>query len=144
MKRGSCQGLINMVGCMGQMEFSATIKLITGEEIFAIVTPCEENDKDFLLLYEPVIISTVSTMTGYGYKIEPWLKTADDDIFIIERNRIITLSECRDQELIKYHEKFIRQKNKMSSSNPYEEKLGKDQGYVDTVKEMREKLEKLL
>jgi hypothetical protein len=129
---------------MRQMEFSATIKLITGEEIFAIVTPCEENDKDFLLLYEPVIISTVSTMNGYGYKIEPWLKTADDDIFIIERNRIITLSECRDQELIKYHEKFIRQKNKMSSSNPYEEKLGKDQGYVDTVKEMREKLEKLL
>jgi hypothetical protein len=133
-----------MVECMGQMEFSATIKLITGEEIFAIVTPCEENDKEFLLLYEPVIISTVSTMTGYGYKIEPWLKTADDDIFIIERNRIITLSECRDQELIKYHEKFIRQKNKMSSSNPYEEKLGKDQGYVDTVKEMREKLERLL
>lgn len=129
---------------MRQMEFSATIKLITGEEIFAIVTPCEENDKDFLLLYEPVIISTVSTMNGYGYKIEPWLKTADDDIFIIERNRIITLSECKDQELIKYHEKFIRQKNKMSSSNPYEEKLGKDQGYVDTVKEMREKLERLL
>jgi hypothetical protein len=126
------------------MEFSATIKLITGEEIFAIVTPCEENNKEFLLLYEPVIISTVSTMTGYGYKIEPWLKTADDDIFIIERNRIITLSECRDQELIKYHEKFINQKNKLVSSNPYEEKLGKDQGYVDTVKEMREKLERLL
>ena len=129
---------------MGQMEFSATIKLITGEEIFAIVTPCEENDKEFLLLYEPVIISTVSTMNGYGYKIEPWLKTADDDVFIIERHRIITISECRDSDLIAYHEKFIKQKNKMISSNPYEEKLGKDQGYVDTVKEMREKLEKLL
>jgi hypothetical protein len=130
--------------CMGQMEFSATIKLITGEEIFAIVTPCEENDKEFLLLYEPVIISTVSTMNGYGYKIEPWLKTADDDIFIIERNRIITISECRDSDLIAYHEKFIKQKNKMISSNPYEEKLGKEQGYVDTVKDMREKLERLL
>ena len=130
---------------MGQMEFSATIKLITGEEIFAKVTPCEENNKDLLLLlYEPVTISTINTVNGYGYKIEPWLKTADDDMFIIERDRIITLSECRDQDLISYHEKFIRQKNKMVSSNPYEEKLGKDQGFVDTVKEMGEKLEKLL
>lgn len=129
---------------MGQMEFSATIKLITGEEIFAIVTPCEEDNKDLLLLYEPVIISTINTVNGYGYKIEPWLKTADDDMFIIQKDRIITISECRDQDLISYHEKFIRQKNKLSYSNPYEEKLGKDQGYVDTVKEMREKLEKLL
>lgn len=126
------------------MEFSATIKLITGEEIFAKVTPCEEDNKDLLLLYEPVIISTINTVNGYGYKIEPWLKTADDDMFIIQKDRIITISECRDQDLISYHEKFIRQKNKLSYSNPYEEKLGKDQGYVDTVKEMREKLEKLL
>lgn len=129
---------------MRHMEFSATIKLITGEEIFAKVTPCEENNKDLLLLYEPVIISTINTVNGYGYKIEPWLKTADDDMFIIERDRVITLSECRDQDLISYHEKFIRQKNKLSYSNPYEEKLGKEQGYVDTVKEMREKLEKLI
>jgi|688.fasta_scaffold116688_1 hypothetical protein len=129
---------------MGQMEFSATIKLISGEEIFAKVTPCEEDNKDLLLLYEPVIISTINTVNGYGYKIEPWLKTADDDMFIIQKDRIITISECRDQDLISYHEKFIRQKNKLSYSNPYEEKLGKEQGYVDTVKEMREKLEKLL
>jgi hypothetical protein len=129
---------------MGQMEFSATIKLISGEEIFAKVTPCEEDSKDLLLLYEPVIISTINTVNGYGYKIEPWLKTADYDMFIIQKDRIITISECRDQDLISYHEKFIRQKNKLSYSNPYEEKLGKEQGYVDTVKEMREKLEKLL
>jgi hypothetical protein len=129
---------------MGQMEFSATIKLISGEEIFAKVTPCEEDNKDLLLLYEPVIISTINTVNGYGYKIKPWLKTADDDMFIIQKDRIITISECRDQDLISYHEKFIRQKNKLSYSNPYEEKLGKEQGYVDTVKEMREKLEKLL
>ena len=50
---------------MGQMEFSATIKLITGEEIFAKVTPCEEDNKDLLLLYEPVIISAINTVNGY-------------------------------------------------------------------------------
>jgi hypothetical protein len=125
-------------------QFPATIKLITGEEIFAIVTPHEENNKEFLLLYEPVIITEVKTLSGnYGYKIEPWLKTADDDTFLIGRDRIITLSECRDNDTINYHLKFIKQKNKDSLGNPYEEKLTKEQGYVSNVNIMRNKLEEI-
>jgi hypothetical protein len=123
------------------MEFPATIKLTTGEEIFAIVLP----EKDFLMLYEPVIISEVRTISGdYGYKIEPWLKTADDDMFIINRNNIITLSECKDKDIINYHLKFIAKKNMVGYKDPYEEKLSKKQGYVSNVNIMRNKLEQLL
>jgi len=123
------------------MEFPATIKLTTGEEIFAIVLP----EKDFLMLYEPVIISEIKTMNGdYGYKIEPWLKTASDDMFIINRNNIITLSECKDKDIINYHLKFIAKKNMIGYVDPYEEKLSKKQGYVSNVNIMRNKLEQLL
>lgn len=123
------------------MEFPATIKLTTGEEIFAIVLP----EKDFLMLYEPVIISEIKTMNGdYGYKIEPWLKTADDDMFIVNRNNIITLSECKDKDIINYHLKFIAKKNMIGYVDPYEEKLSKKQGYVSNVNIMRNKLEQLL
>lgn len=125
-------------------QFPATIKLITGEEIFAIVTAHEENNKQFLLIYEPVIITEIKTLNGnYGYKIESWLKTSDDDTFLIERDKIITLSECRDDDTIKYHLKFINQKNKNSLSNPFEEKLTKEQGYVSNVNIMRNKLEEI-
>jgi hypothetical protein len=123
------------------MEFPATIKLTTGEEVFAIVLP----EKDFLMLYEPVIISEIKTMNGdYGYKIEPWLKTASDDMFIINRNNIITLSECKDKDIINYHLKFIARKNMIGYVDPYEEKLSKKQGYVSNVNIMRNKLEQLL
>jgi hypothetical protein len=123
------------------MEFPATIKLTTGEEIFAIVS----TEKDFLLLYEPVIISEIKTLSGeYGFKIEPWLKTADDDLYIINRNNVITLSECKDKDIISYHLKFIAQKNINGYVDPYEEKLGKKQGYISNVEKMRSKLEKLL
>ncbi len=123
------------------MEFPATIKLTTGEEIFAIVS----TEKDFLLLYEPVIISEIKTLSGdYGFKIEPWLKTADDDLYIINRNNVITLSECKDKDIINYHLKFIAQKNINGYVDPYEEKLGKKQGYISNVEEMKSKLEKLL
>jgi hypothetical protein len=123
------------------MEFPATIKLTTGEEIFAIVLP----EKDFLMLYEPVIITEIKTMNGdYGYKIEPWLKTASDDMFIINRNTVITLSECNDRDIINYHLKFIAKKNMIGYVDPYEEKLSKKQGYVSNVNIMRNKLEQLL
>jgi hypothetical protein len=123
------------------MEFPATIKLTTREEIFAIVLP----EKDFLMLYEPVIISEIKTINGdYGYKIEPWLKTASDDMFIVNRNNIITLSECKDKDIINYHLKFIAKKNMIGYVDPYEEKLSKKQGYVSNVNIMRNKLEQLL
>jgi len=123
------------------MEFPATIKLTTGEEIFAIVLP----EKDFLMLYEPVIITEIKTMNGdYGYKIEPWLKTASDDMFIVNRNTVITLSECKDKDIINYHLKFIAKKNMIGYVDPYEEKLTKQQGYVSNVNIMRNKLEQLL
>lgn len=125
-------------------EFPATIKLITGEEIFAIVTPHIEKNKRLLLLYEPVIITEVTTLSGnYAYKIVPWLKSADDDTFLISEDKIITLSECRKQELINYHLKFIQQKHNVDLTDPYEEKLSKEQGYVSNVNIMRNKLEEL-
>lgn len=125
-------------------QFPATVKLITGEEIFAIVSPHNEENKNFLLLYEPVIISEVKTLNGtVGYRIEPWLKTADDDTFLIHREKIITLSECKNNDTINYHLKFIKQKNSTSLDNPYEETLGKEQGYISNVSIMRNKLEEI-
>lgn len=123
------------------MEFPATIKLTTGEEIFAIVSA----EKDFLLIYEPVVINEIKTINGeYAYQIKPWLTTASDDMFIINKHNIITLSECKDKNIINYHLKFISQKNNNDYTDPYEEKLTKKQGYVSNTLEIRNKLEKLL
>jgi hypothetical protein len=126
-------------------QFPATIKLVTGEEIFALVTPHKENNKEFLLLYEPVVITEIKTVNGdYGYKIVPWLKTADDDTFLITRDKILTLSECRNVNTINYHMKYIHRKYDESIDNPYEEKLNKEQGYLCNTNIMRNKLEELI
>lgn len=56
-------------------DFYATLKLKSGEEIFAKVSPCEENDRMILLVSNPIIISEIKGKNGIiGYKIEPWLK----------------------------------------------------------------------
>ena len=58
-------------------DFYATLKLKTGEEIFAKIAASEEEDRTYIIVSYPIMISEVKTKTGkqFGYKMEPWLKT---------------------------------------------------------------------
>ena len=130
---------------MIEEDFYATIKLKSGEEIFCKVAATEEEDRTMLIVSNPIIVSEIKGRMGVvGYKIEPWLKTADDDTFLISREKVITLSECKNNDTINYHLKYIKQKNDNDLSNPYEEKLTKEQGYVCNVNIIRNKLNDLL
>ena len=65
-----------------EQEFYAAIKLVSGEEIFAMVCPTEEEDRTLLILDSPVIIEPiVSKNQGVvGYKVKPWMNIPDDDM----------------------------------------------------------------
>ena len=78
---------------MGE-EFYGVIKLITGEEIFAMIT-VEENDhgNPVILVQTPVTMKVLSNGHGQYVKIKPWLELADEDMFIINYDRIITMTE---------------------------------------------------
>ena len=57
-------------------DFYATLKLKTGEEIFAKVAASEEEDRTILIVSNPITIGELKGRNGIvGYKIEPWLKT---------------------------------------------------------------------
>ena len=122
-------------------EFYAVIKLISGEEIFSIVCPSEEEGRTMLVLYNPVTIEIVvmKQVGMQGYKIDPWLKFADDDTFLLDMERVMTISEVRDSETIEMYHKFLRQQ----SSKNLKENLTPEMGYLSTVNEARKKLEKL-
>ena len=50
-------------------EFFAVIKLISGEEIFSKVCPCEEDERTLLILENPVTVETVN-LKQFGIIIE--------------------------------------------------------------------------
>ena len=58
-------------------EFYASIKLVSGEEIFSLVSVDDQEDKTMLILNNPVTIDII-TLLFYkgiqGYKIDPWLR----------------------------------------------------------------------
>ena len=126
---------------MMEDDFYATIKLKSGEEIFAKVGYSEEEDRTFLLLDTPVTIERIKNRGGiYGYRVEPWLKTTKDDLFVVNMEDVLTLNESNDLETIAMHEAFAKQQDHLY--NP-EKKLNRKMGYISTIKEAKKSLEQL-
>lgn len=122
-------------------DFYAVIKLVSGEEIFSIVCPSEENDRTMLILNNPVTIEVIvmKQIGMQGYKIDPWLKFADDDTFLLDMDKVLTISEVRDEETIEMYHKYLRQQEEKNSKNP----LTAEMGYLSSVSEARKMFEKL-
>jgi hypothetical protein len=122
-------------------DFYATIKLKTGEEIFAKVAASEEEDKTMLIISNPITISEIKGRLGtVGYKIEPWLKTTTEDLFIINLDDVLTLSESSDIEIIMMYQTYIRQSGKEKTN---QSKISKRMGYISNVNDAKEVLEKI-
>ena len=126
---------------MMEEDFYAVIKLISGEEIFSIVCPSEEDEKTMLILNNPVTIEVIvmKQIGMQGYKIDPWLKFADDDTFLLNMDKVLTISEVRDPETIEMYHKFLRQQQNKNSKNS----LSAEMGYLSSVSEARKRLEKI-
>jgi hypothetical protein len=79
-------------------------------------------------------------MGTYGYKIEPWLKTTTDDMFILNMDDILTMSESSDIEMIMMYQSYIRQSEKQRNKQT---KISREMGYLSNVNDAKEILEKL-
>jgi len=127
---------------MIEEDFYCTVKLKTGEEIFAKVAASEEEDRTFLIISSPIIVSEIKNRTGIvGYKIEPWLKTTTEDMFIINMEDVITLSESFDIEMISMYQDYVRESSRRKSNNEF--KLSRKMGYISNVNDAKEILENL-
>ena len=121
-------------------DFYATIKLNSGEEVFAKVAASEEEDRTMLILHTPVTVSEIKNKSGLvGYKVEPWLKTTRDDMFIVNMDNVLTLSESSDMEMIMMYQHYLRDAHRSNK----EQKLNRRMGYISNVRDAKENLEKL-
>jgi len=125
-------------------EFYASVKLVSGEEIFGEVMPSEENGRTVLIISDPVEIETVS-MDGRheGLRMMPWLRSMPSEgIIIIPMDKVITVVEAReDSEVVAYYQRFIM--TNLAGGSSEKIKVTKKMGYVISVEKAREHLEKL-
>ena len=120
-------------------DFYATIKLKCGEEIFCKTSASVEEDRTLLLLSNPITIEEIVIRgTVTGYKVEPWLKTTEEDLLIINMDDVLTMTENNNIDMIMYYEDYLRKNNKENKSD-----LSREMGYLSSVKDAKKTLEKL-
>jgi hypothetical protein len=121
-------------------EFHAVVKLVSGEEVYGLVSPCIEDNVQYLILSNPIKIIKVTLKNEYGYKIEPWLKLTPENLFIVEKSKLITVIESFDEELKEVYQKYLRSINVTDAGNYV---LSKKDGYINNVREVKSLLEKI-
>ena len=134
-------------------EFYSVIKLVSGEEIFALVCVDESEDEPILILHNPIKMKPLhpqSNQLSY-IKVTPWMETIDEDMFVLRMDKVITMIECKDQKLIKIYKQYLDEKDeddvqvintrsKKGKINwPGDPKLG----YISSVEKKRQSLEKI-
>ena len=122
-------------------DFYGTIKFKNGEEVFAKIAASEEVDRTMLVIHHPITVAEVKARAGtVGYKVEPWLKTTREDMFLINMDNVLTMSESSDIQMIQMYQRFVQDSAKDRQNRP---KLSRKMGYIATVNDAKDILEKL-
>ena len=126
---------------MDKEEFHAVIKLVSGEEIFAKVCPCEEEDKTILILdcpvtFENIVIRQIGVS---AVRINPWLKMSDDPTVVMNMDKVITMTEVHDKHLIKVYNRYLKEKDQITNRTD----INQNMGFLSSVSDARVFLEKL-
>ena len=126
---------------MGE-EFYGVIKLITGEEIFATIS-IDENDGDpIIMVQDPVIMKVLQNPTGHYVKVRPWLELPEDNIFLLKYEKIITMTEVTDTQMINFYERYLFS-DYIDIELDGRVQLNTNLGFISTVEDDRKTLEEL-
>ena len=126
---------------MNNEEFYGVLKLVSGEELFAKVSPCEEEYRTILILESPVTFETIpmKNQAHGAVRIVPWVKMCNETSFVVNMDKVITVTEVRDEEVIKLYERYLNDIN----GETKEQDFNRDMGFLPSIPEARVILEKL-
>ena len=123
-------------------EFYATLKLLSGEELVAKV--CYLPDEDKVILENPMMVENAKQRKGQlevtGFALKEWMSATFDNMFIIKRNHIMTITEI-EGEIVDFYEKTLNRLESGKSLAGRGNKLPRGSGYLGSVKEMKKTLE---
>ena len=125
-------------------EFYATIKLVSGEEIVSKV--CYLPDEDKILLDKPLQVEQAKQKKGQlevtGFAFKEWVSATFEDMFVIRRDHVLTMSEL-DNEILDFYEKTIRKIESGRNLTGRGNKLPRRSGYLGSIQETKKSLENI-
>ena len=121
-------------------EFHSIIKLISGEEILALVC-VDDNDGDpVITVKHPIIMKMIANSRGMYVKVQPRLELSDEEIFVIKGDKILTMTETKNKKLIALYNNYVNDDPEVPNFTG-QVKPSEEMGYVSSVEDARKKLE---
>ena len=128
-------------------EFYSVIKLISGEEIFALVSIDNDQEDPIVVLQNPLVMKMMNSSKGSYIKVNRWIELSSEDIFIMRLDRILTMSESKDAKLIAIYDNFIEDEKDETMIDVYqpngEVQITNTMGYISSVEDARKKFEEI-
>ena len=105
----------------------ATIKLMSGEELLAIVEKC--SNPLHLRVVNPVLVHKQNTMAGPVLSVSHWLMFPEENEIIIDRKNIVAIKYGIEDNAIEHYLKFTRDRGEfINFKSPKMEQLLKQRG----------------
>ena len=123
-------------------EFYAVLKLVTGEEIFALVSVDENYGDPIIMLSNPVIMKMLHSPAGQYVKVRPWLELPTEDLFLMKYDKIVTMSEVSDKNMIKFYNRYLNEDD-VDIELDGKVSLNPKMGLLSTVEDARKSLENI-
>ena len=116
-------------------EFLAALKLVSGEELLAIIEHVHDENGDYIILQNPVEVEEVVLQGNKaGAKVSPWMKFSREEEFLIPKDKVITVVEV-DTEVQIFYAMSLRRLNGDTITDAT--------GRISTVEEARIKLDNI-
>lgn len=121
--------------------FYAVIKLVSGEEVMARVCSFIENNEILLVLDNPILVYFSSSLKNGAplVRVTPWMTLTKNSTLIIRRDSVITMTEIKDESLIKIHERYVNETSYDDSTGMHSNRGNQ----VIKLDDARKKLEEL-
>lgn len=122
-------------------EFYSTIKLTSGEELVAKV--CFLPEENSLLVHHPMLVEKLTQKkkgkSVSGFVLKEWITSTYDDMFVIPKEQIITMTELNEE--IKSFYINVLEGDYSPDIKP--EKFSRRMGYLGSVKDTKQFLENI-
>ena len=125
-------------------EFYSIIKMVSGEEVFSLIYIDDNGGDPIIVLQNPIVINMIENKHGAFIKVKPWIELSDEDFIFVKPDKIITMTETKDNKLIKIYDQYITDSSEEEDEMPSQYgkvKPNKNMGYLTSVKKARKDLE---
>ena len=126
---------------MNNQEFLATLKLVSGEEIIGTVLYLEDEDK--VLIENPFKVELSKHKKGQleiiGFVFKEWVMATFDNMYILSREHIITITEVDGPILDFYNKNLAKVSSQKQLNKP--NKLPRKSGYLGSITDTKKSLE---